>query len=108
LLANSFRYTPEGGTIVLSAAELGDGIEITVKDNGTGIDAENLPHIFERFYKGDKSRYTESGETGETGLGLAIVKALIEAQGGTIRAESSAGQGTIIRIHFPVAQVNQN
>ena len=61
-----------------------------------------LPHIFERFYRADPSRYTENG--GTTGLGLAIAKALVEVQGGRISAESKAGQGTLIHIQFPISE----
>jgi signal transduction histidine kinase len=100
LIVNSLRYTPEGGEIVLSAKKVAGCVEMSVRDNGCGIDADQLPHIFERFYRADKSRYTDSSDTEESGLGLAIVKALVEAQGGTIRAESAAGQGTIIIIRF--------
>jgi two-component system, OmpR family, sensor histidine kinase BaeS len=100
LITNSLRYTPEGGEIVLSAQKVGNDIEISVRDNGCGIEPDQLPHIFERFYRADKSRYTEAGDSEESGLGLAIVKALVEAQGGTIRAESAAEQGTTIIIRF--------
>ncbi|MCE1254902.1 MAG: ATP-binding protein [Anaerolineae bacterium] len=98
LLSNALRYTSEDGEILLSAEQKGQVVEIAVKDTGEGILEENLPHIFERFYRADPSRYTETGET--TGLGLAIVKALVEVQGGNIRAESTIGQGTAIYIQF--------
>ncbi|HMD87766.1 MAG TPA: ATP-binding protein [Anaerolineaceae bacterium] len=100
LISNSLRYTPEGGEIVLSAKPVKDGVEIAVRDNGSGIDADQLSHIFERFYRADKSRYSDSNSSEESGLGLAIVKALVEAQDGTIRAESAPGQGTTIIIRF--------
>jgi signal transduction histidine kinase len=100
LISNSLRYTPEGGEIVLSAQKMGNAIEISVRDNGCGIEPDQLPHIFERFYRADKSRYTEAGDNEESGLGLAIVKALVEAQGGSIRAESAAARGTTIIIRF--------
>ena len=67
------------------------------EDNGSGIAAEELPFIFDRFHRADKSRHAE---TGESGLGLAIVKALVEAHGGSVRAESRAGQGTTISIEL--------
>lgn len=100
LISNSLRYTPEGGEIVLSAKPVKDGVEMAVQDNGSGIDADQLSHIFERFYRADKSRYSGSNSSEESGLGLAIVKALVEAQDGTIRAESTPGQGTTIIIRF--------
>ncbi|MDR3573619.1 MAG: ATP-binding protein [Anaerolineaceae bacterium] len=100
LISNSLRYTPEGGEIVLAAKKVGAGIEMSVRDNGCGIEADQLPHVFERFYRADKSRYSDSGSTEESGLGLAIVKALVEAQGGTVRAESVDGQGTNIILRF--------
>ena len=74
------------------------GIEIKVQDNGPGIDPEDLPHIFERFYRGDKSRQRDGAGSG---LGLAIAKSLTEAQGGTIRAESHLGHGTTILLQIP-------
>lgn len=98
LLSNAFRYTPTGGKIHLSAAAQGDKVIISVQDNGSGISTDELPHIFDRFHRGDKSRHTEAGESG---LGLAIVKALVEAHHGTIRAESHVGEGTTIFIEIP-------
>jgi signal transduction histidine kinase len=98
LLSNAFRYTPTGGKIHLSAAAQGDKVIISVQDNGSGISSDELPHIFDRFHRGDKSRHTEAGESG---LGLAIVKALVEAHHGTIRAESHVGEGTTIFIEIP-------
>ncbi len=100
LISNSLRYTPEAGEIILSAQKVENGIEMSVRDNGCGIEPDHLHHIFERFYRADKSRYSGSSDTEESGLGLAIVKALVEAQGGTIRADSTAGQGTSIFIRF--------
>ncbi|HEX9012734.1 MAG TPA: ATP-binding protein [Anaerolineaceae bacterium] len=101
LISNSLRYTPEGGKIMLSAASNGTGIEIDVEDTGSGIAEEELPYIFDRFHRADKSRHSE---TGESGLGLAIVKALVESHGGSVTAESAAQQGTIIHLKFPQAQ----
>ena len=99
LLSNAFRYTPMGGKIHLSAAVQGDKVILSVEDNGSGISADELPYIFDRFHRGDKSRHSE---TGESGLGLAIVKALVEAHHGAIRAESREGEGTTIIIEIPV------
>ncbi len=98
LLENALRYTPQGGKITLSAAA-GEHVQITVRDNGAGIDAEDLPYVFDRFYRGDKSR---SASAGKMGLGLAICRELVEAMGGTITAESPGrGQGTTMAISFP-------
>ncbi len=100
LLSNSLRYTPAGGEIVLAAEQLGQNVRIMVRDNGAGITAEDLPNIFERSYRADKARRDDKGETG---LGLSIAKSLVEAQGGTISAESISGAGTTISIYLPVA-----
>jgi two-component system, OmpR family, phosphate regulon sensor histidine kinase PhoR len=97
LLENALRHTPSGGRIRV-AAELGrDGVAVAVTDNGSGIPAEHLPRIFERFYRVDSGR---SRHQGGTGLGLAIVKHLVEAHGGRVEAESAVGRGTTIRLLF--------
>jgi signal transduction histidine kinase len=98
LISNALRYSLPGGTITLAAQTSADQLEIRVEDTGTGIPADELPYIFNRFRRGDKSRHTE---TGETGLGLAIVKALVEAHGGSVSAESKPDEGTTIRLMFP-------
>jgi len=94
LILNAFRYTPEGGYVVLGAVSKADLVQITVKDSGRGIVAEDLPHIFDRFYRGDKSRQ----HTGESGLGLAIAKSIVEAHGGMISVESAPEQGALFTI----------
>jgi signal transduction histidine kinase len=83
LLGNALRYVPEGGKVWVTAIEIKEGLRITVNDNGLGIPEEDLPFIFDRFWRKDKSR---SRLSGGTGLGLAIAKQLVEAQGGTITA----------------------
>jgi signal transduction histidine kinase len=98
LLSNALRYTPAGGCVRLSARAAGGKVTLVLADTGEGIAAEDLPFIFDRFHRADKSRHSE---TGESGLGLAIVKALVEAQGGTVRAESKVGEGTTILIELP-------
>ncbi|WP_276351494.1 sensor histidine kinase [Cohnella caldifontis] len=100
LLFNAARYTPEGGWIrILLAFREGDGrIEIAIEDNGTGIAEEDLPHIFERFYKKDKSRHSSSGGSG---LGLAISREIVELHGGTIGAENRPDGGAAFRIRLP-------
>jgi signal transduction histidine kinase len=97
ILDNACRYTSPGGTIRLSARREGSVVHVSVLDQGPGIAPEDLPHIFERFYRGDKSRARSSGGTG---LGLAIAKALIEAHGGSIWAENAPTGGA--RFHFTV------
>lgn len=97
LLSNALRYTPAGGRIELGTALDGDRVTLTVRDTGQGIAPEDLPFVFDRFYRGDKSRAEENGESG---LGLAIVKALIEAHGGAISVQSVPGAGSTFAITF--------
>jgi two-component system OmpR family sensor kinase/two-component system sensor histidine kinase BaeS len=99
LLTNALRHTPEHGSITLKAEAIPDGVRITVGDTGAGISAEDLPYIFDRFWRGDKSRTRTEGSSG---LGLAITKQLVLAHGGTIMAESQLGQGTTFTIELPV------
>jgi two-component system OmpR family sensor kinase len=100
LLDNALRYTPPGGEVALRGAMEAGMARIDVRDTGSGIDADELPHIFERFYRGDASR---SRATGNSGLGLAIVRAIIEAHGGTISVQSTVGSGTRFTIRLPLA-----
>jgi signal transduction histidine kinase len=98
LMSNAFRYTPPGGEIRLSADPADGKVRLRVADTGPGIAAEDLPFIFERSFRGDKARRQREGETG---LGLAIAKSLVEAQDGTIAAESTPGVGTTFTIFLP-------
>lgn len=98
LVENAIRHTVRGGITVRVATLANGGTTVTVADTGTGIPAEHLGRIFERFYRVDSGR--ARGEGG-TGLGLAIVRHLVEAHGGTVRAESVVGQGTTITLNFP-------
>ena len=98
LIENAVRHTNRGGVTVRSEAPANGGVTVSVRDTGTGIPLEHLGRIFERFYRVDSGR--GRGEGG-TGLGLAIVRHLVEAHGGSVRAESVVGQGTTITIHFP-------
>jgi two-component system OmpR family sensor kinase/two-component system sensor histidine kinase BaeS len=101
LLENALRYTPGGGTIELSALTGDHQVTLRVKDSGQGIEAEDLPYVFERFYRADKARGANSGKMG---LGLAICKALVTAQGGALSAESAGkDQGTTMMITFEPA-----
>jgi two-component system OmpR family sensor kinase/two-component system sensor histidine kinase BaeS len=104
LVANALRHTPAGGRITLSAESIKGGVELTVADTGAGIDAADLPHVFDRFWRGDRSRTRGDGQTGGAGLGLPIARRLIEAHGGMIRAESELGVGTTMVIWLPVGE----
>ena len=95
LLDNAVKYSNEKGTIRLAAHRRGDATVLSVTDHGVGINAEDLPRIFERFYRVDKAR---SRELGGTGLGLSIVKHITQLHGGTVEAESGPGKGTTIRV----------
>ena len=97
LISNALRHTPEGGKISIKTEATDSGIKIVVKDTGEGIPAEELPFIFDRFWRGDKSR------TGRinSGLGLAIAKQLVLAHHGTIEAQSKINEGTIFTIELP-------
>jgi two-component system phosphate regulon sensor histidine kinase PhoR len=97
LLQNALTFTPRGGRITLGAELQGEQVAMWVRDTGVGIAPEDLPHIFERFYKADHAR---SG--GGTGLGLAIAKHLVERHGGQIAATSQLGQGTIVTFSLPL------
>nr|BBH89898.1 hypothetical protein KTC_46490 [Thermosporothrix sp. COM3] len=105
LLDNARRHTPPGGTIVVGAEPRDNYLHIHVSDTGSGIAPEALPHIFERFYRADRSR---TGKTGGSGLGLAIVKAIITAHKGTIHATSTPHQGTSITFTLPLVANSQS
>jgi signal transduction histidine kinase len=98
LVGNALGYTPPGGSVTLRAERIDDGVSVSVRDTGTGILPDDLPHIFERFYRGDKSRNRASGGSG---LGLAIAKGIVEAHGGSIRVESESGKGAVFTIIMP-------
>jgi two-component system OmpR family sensor kinase/two-component system sensor histidine kinase BaeS len=99
LVANAMRYTQQGGVIRLNAFPDDKNVTLIVEDTGSGIAPEDLPNVFERFWKAEKSRSRHEG-TG-SGLGLAIAKQLVQAHGGTIRAESELGRGTCFTICIP-------
>lgn len=101
LLENAVRHTAPNGTILMAAQQHGENIQLTVQDDGAGISAEHLPHIFERFYRADSARNPSAGRAG---LGLSIVKAIVKAHGGTVRAESDGiGKGSTFTISLPLA-----
>ena len=98
LVENAIRYTPSGGTITVFTRSEDGAVQLGVRDTGSGIPADHLPRIFERFYRVDPAR---SRAAGGTGLGLAIVKHLAEAHGGFVKAESQVGRGTTVTTFFP-------
>ncbi|MDX1437776.1 MAG: HAMP domain-containing sensor histidine kinase, partial [Anaerolineales bacterium] len=100
LVANALRYTPSGGTIGLKARSVGSRVLIVVEDTGVGIAPEDLPYVFDRFWRGDRARTRMKGGGG-SGLGLAIARQLIRAHGGEITVESQVGAGTRFKITLP-------
>ncbi|MFC1977471.1 sensor histidine kinase [Chloroflexota bacterium] len=98
LLSNAFRYTPDGGNITVQLTPDSDGITVSVIDTGAGIPPEDLPHVFDRFYRVDRSR---TRSTGGSGLGLAIVKQLVEAQDGHVWVDSTEGKGSTFAFRVP-------
>ena len=98
VLDNAVKYTPEGGIVSLSCSRLHGTVRVTVEDTGIGIAPDDLPHVFERFYRSDRVRTREHGGIG---LGLAIARWIVDSHGGSIRAESRYGAGTTIHIQLP-------
>jgi signal transduction histidine kinase len=98
LLDNALRHTPGGGAVQVTTLTKPEDVQVEVCDTGKGISAEDLPRVFERFYRGEKSR---SRATGGAGLGLAIAAGIVEAHGGQIGAESDVGQGTRVWFTLP-------
>lgn len=101
LLQNALQHTPSGGEVYISTAPCEAGIRFTIQDNGPGIAPHDLPFIFDRFYKADKSR---NPSTGGTGLGLAITRRIVDLHGGLITVESELGAGTRFFVTLPVAE----
>ena len=98
LLDNAFKYTPGGGRVSLRACEHQGYAEIIVQDPGPGIAPEDLPHIFDRFWRGDRASRASAG------LGLAICKGIVEAHNGRIWVESTLGIGTTFHVSIPCAE----
>lgn len=98
LIGNALRYTPAGDTVEIRAWLAEGEARVSVRDTGIGIDSEDQPHVFERFYRGEKSR---SRASGGSGLGLAIARGIIEAHGGRIWIESAPGQGAVFTFGLP-------
>jgi two-component system sensor histidine kinase BaeS len=105
LLSNALRYTDAGGRVtVVVRAEGGNGV-LEVADTGIGISAEDLPHVFSRFWRGDKSR---SRATGGAGIGLSIVQELVRAHGGHVAVQSVVGEGSVFRVVIPTSATPTN
>ncbi len=98
LIENALKYTPRGGVVRVGFAERGDAVQVAVADTGTGIDPQDLPHIFERFYRADKSR---DRSTGGAGLGLAIARQVVELHGSVLEVESRPGEGARFAFSLP-------
>jgi signal transduction histidine kinase len=95
LAANAIRYAGEGATLRLTVGRTDDEVVLTCADDGAGVDEDDLPRLFERFYRSDRARASRG-----TGLGLAIVKHVVTAAGGTVEAEGGLGEGLTIRCRF--------
>src|SRR5579859_3240283 len=100
LLGNAIRHTPPGGLVAASVRGGADCVNLEVRDTGEGIRAEDLPHVFERFFRGQ----SENGRGG-AGLGLALVKELVEAMGGSVEASSIPGEGSVFTVRLSAAGV---
>ncbi len=102
LITNAIRHTPEGGVVTLSAVKADQDVVVTISDTGVGIPPDDLPFVFERFWRGERSR---SRESGGSGLGLAIARELVRLHGGTLHATSTPGQGSTFTFTLPVNKV---
>jgi len=105
LIANAIKYTPQGGEVVLSLGKFADNARLIVRDTGLGIPAEDLPHIFERFYRAEKSR--SRSKIGGFGLGLSIAYWIVNHHGGQIEVDSAEGKGTTFCIYLPMLKTTE-
>jgi two-component system phosphate regulon sensor histidine kinase PhoR len=101
LLTNAIRYTSAGGKVKLTVKNVEAGVEIAVADTGIGIPAEDIPRIFDRFYRADKAR---SRQYGGSGLGLSIVKSIVNSHEGTIKVDSVVGEGSVFKVILPAVK----
>jgi heavy metal sensor kinase len=106
LAANAVQYTPKGGRVTLSISKSGEEAFLQVRDTGPGIAAEDLPHIFERFYRAERSRSRQKG--GGFGLGLSIAYWIVKAHGGELGVESQMGQGSVFHVRLPLLGPEEN
>jgi signal transduction histidine kinase len=100
LISNALRHTPSQGRVSVWVRRASSGVDVTVSDTGEGIRPQDIPHIFERFYRGDASR-SRNRITSGAGLGLAIARSIVQAHGGDIQVQSEPGKGTQFTFHLP-------
>jgi signal transduction histidine kinase len=105
LISNAIHYTPTGGNVYLTLSKSEDKAKVIVRDTGPGIPPEDLPHVFDRFYRGEKSR-TRS-KSGGFGLGLSIAYWIVDTHGGRIEVDSQEGQGTTFCVYLPLLEHRQ-
>lgn len=105
VITNAIKYTPAGGQVIISLGSNGSEIIVQVADSGIGIEAQELPLIFERFYRADRSR---SRDTGGTGIGLALTKEVVKGHGGRVEVQSELGLGSTFTIYLPMMQQGGN
>jgi two-component system phosphate regulon sensor histidine kinase PhoR len=101
LISNAINYSPDGGQVRVKMANRGGFLEIVISDTGVGIDPEELPKIFEKFYR---IKHPQTRQVVGTGLGLAIVKGVVDSHGGSIEVKSEPGAGTTFRILLPALE----
>ena len=99
LVSNALKYSPDDQPVVVSFLERAGRVVVSVADHGEGIPADEVPHLFERYYRSDRT----SGQREGIGLGLYITKRLVEAHGGTVQVHSAQGKGTVFSFDLPVA-----
>ena len=99
IIENGIKYTPDGGKITVNLRRMGRDAVLEISDTGVGIPAENLAHVFDRFYRVDKAR---SRDTGGTGLGLSIVQQIVRLHAGSVTVQSEQGKGTTFTVQLPV------
>ncbi len=101
IAANAIRHSPEEGRIELHADRRGDRVRVAVRDTGPGIPEEHLPHVFDRFYKGDPAR--QHSDQSSSGLGLSIVRAIVQRHGGSVVASNAPEGGAVFELMLPVS-----
>ena len=99
LISNALRYTPEGGKVAVTAVSTTNGVQVTIHDSGPGFHPDDLPRIFEQFYRGEEARSRSTG--GGAGLGLAIARGIVEAHNGRIWAENHPDGGAVVGFILP-------